>query len=157
MLYLSGETKVRMESYKPPSTIRRRVIYDIMALERTKIKKICITLLFFFIAGLCEIGGGYLVWLWLRDGMSWVLGAAGGFILFVYGVVPTFQPSYFHRIYAAYGGIFIAMAVLWGWTFEGIAPDRFDVIGTAIALAGVAIIFYMPRKGKKGEEKAAWS
>ncbi len=157
MLYLSSETKVRMESYKPPRTIRRRVIYDIMTLERTKIQKICITLVFFFIAGLCEIGGGYLVWLWLRDGMSWVLGAAGGFILFVYGVVPTFQPSYFHRIYAAYGGIFIAMAVLWGWTFEGIAPDRFDLIGTAIALAGVAIIFYMPRKGEKGEEKATWS
>jgi small multidrug resistance family-3 protein len=124
-----------------------------MAIERTKAKKIAITLLFFFIAGLCEIGGGYLVWLWLRDGMSWVLGAIGGFVLFLYGVVPTFQPSHFHRIYAAYGGIFIVMAVLWGWILEGIAPDRFDVIGSAISLAGVAIIFYMPRKG----EKAVWS
>jgi small multidrug resistance family-3 protein len=46
------------------------------------------------------------------------------------------------------------MAVIWGWIFEGIAPDRFDIIGAAISLAGVAIIFYMPRKG---EEKAAWS
>ncbi len=127
-----------------------------MALERTKAKKIGATLFFFFIAGLCEIGGGYLVWLWLRDGMSWVLGAAGGFILFLYGVVPTFQPSHFHRIYAAYGGIFIAMAIFWGWAFEGIAPDRFDMIGTAIALAGVAIIYYMPRKREKGE-KATWS
>jgi small multidrug resistance family-3 protein len=45
------------------------------------------------------------------------------------------------------------MAVAWGWIFEGIAPDGFDVIGVAIALAGVAIIFYMPRKG----EKAIWS
>jgi small multidrug resistance family-3 protein len=80
----------------------------------TKAKKISITLLFFFIAGLCEIGGGYLVWLWLRDGMSWILGALGGFVLFLYGVVPTFQPSHFHRIYAAYGGIFIVMAVIWG-------------------------------------------
>jgi small multidrug resistance family-3 protein len=127
-----------------------------MAVERTKAKKIGVTLLFFFIAGLCEIGGGYLVWLWLRDGMSWVLGAAGGFVLFLYGVAPTFQPSHFHRIYAAYGGIFIAMAILWGWAFEGIAPDRFDIIGTAIALAGVAIIYYMPRKREKGE-KATWS
>ena len=124
-----------------------------MAIERTKVKKIAVTLIFFFIAGLCEVGVGYLVWLWLRDSMSWMLGALGGFVLFLYGVVPTFQPSHFHRIYAAYGGIFIVMAVFWGWIFEGIAPDRFDVIGSAISLAGVAIIFYMPRKG----EKAVWS
>jgi small multidrug resistance family-3 protein len=119
----------------------------------TKTKIIGVTLLFFLIAGLCEIGGGYLVWLWLRDGMSWMLGALGGFVLFLYGVVPTFQPSHFHRIYAAYGGIFIVMAVVWGWIFEGIVPDKFDIIGGAIALAGVAIIFYMPRKG---ERKAVW-
>ena len=124
-----------------------------MTEEDNKIKIIAITLLFFFIAGLCEIGGGYLVWLWLRDSMTWVLGVLGGFVLFLYGVVPTFQPSYFHRIYAAYGGIFIVMAVLWGWIFEGIAPDRLDIIDSAIVLAGVAIIFYMPRKG----EKAVWS
>jgi|SRR5829696_8106908 len=84
-----------------------------MAIESTKIKKIAITLLFFFIAGLCEIGGGYLVWLWLRNEMSWMFGALGGFVLFLYGVVPTFQPSRFHRIYAAYGVIFIVMAVIW--------------------------------------------
>jgi small multidrug resistance family-3 protein len=73
--------------------------------------KIAVSLVFFFIAGLCEIGGGYLVWLWLRDGMSWMLGVIGGFVLFAYGIVPTFQPSHFHRIYAAYGGIFIVMAL----------------------------------------------
>jgi small multidrug resistance family-3 protein len=124
-----------------------------MTVESTRGKKIAITLFFFFVAGLCEIGGGYLVWLWLRDGMSWMLGALGGFVLFLYGVVPTFQPSHVHRIYAAYGGIFILMAVFWGWIFEGIAPDMFDIIGTIIALAGVTIIYYMPRKG----EKAIWS
>jgi small multidrug resistance family-3 protein len=80
--------------------------------------------------------------------------ALGGFVLFLYGVVPTFQQSHFHRIYAAYGGIFIVMAVFWGWIFEGVAPDRFDILGSVISLAGVAIIFYMPRKG---EEKALWS
>lgn len=124
-----------------------------IAFDSGKTKKIGVTLLFFFIAGLCEIGGGYLMWLWLRDGMSWMLGAFGGFVLFLYGVVPTFQPSHFHRIYAAYGGIFIVMAILWGWIFEGAAPDMFDVIGTATAVVGVIIIFYMPRKG----EKAIWS
>ncbi|HKX81549.1 MAG TPA: YnfA family protein [Nitrososphaera sp.] len=116
-------------------------------------RKIGITVLFFFIAGLCEIGGGYLVWLWLRDGMSWLLGTLGGLVLFLYGIVPTLQPSHFHRIYAAYGGVFIVMALFWGWIFEGSAPDRFDIIGATIALAGVAIIFYMPREG----EKKIWS
>jgi small multidrug resistance family-3 protein len=115
----------------------------------TKAKKISVTLLFFFIAGLCEIGGGYLVWLWLREGMSLIIGALGGFVLFLYGIVPTFQPSYFHRIYAAYGGIFIVMAVVWSWIFEGIAPDKFDIIGAAIAIAGAIIIYYVPRKGEK--------
>ena len=71
-----------------------------------KVKKILYSLFFFFIAGLCEIGGGYLVWLWLREDMSWIFGAIGGFILFLYGIVPTFQPSHFHRIYAAYGGVY---------------------------------------------------
>src|SRR5919109_4877777 len=118
-----------------------------------RIRKILLTLFFFFIAGLCEIGGGYLVWLWLREDMSWILGAIGGFILFLYGIVPTFQPSYFHRIYAAYGGIFIVMALLWSSIFEGIAPDMFDVIGAAIACVGVAIIYYAPRKG----EEKLWS
>lgn len=110
--------------------------------------KILSSMFFFLLAGLCEIGGGYLVWLWLRDGMSWMLGVLGGFVLFAYGVVPTFQPSHFHRIYAAYGGIFIVMALIWGWIFQGIRPDMFDVIGAIISLVGVMIIFYIPRKNK---------
>ena len=118
-----------------------------------KSNTILITLLFFFLAGLCEIGGGYLIWLWLRDNMGWYLGLLGGFVLFLYGIVPTFQPSPFHRIYAAYGGIFIIMSVLWGWVFEGIAPDKYDIIGTIIAIIGVAIIYYMPRKD---EAKKIW-
>ena len=105
-----------------------------------------LTLLLFFLAGVCEIGGGYLVWLWLRDDMGWYLGLLGGFILFLYAIIPTFQPSHFHRIYAAYGGIFIIMSVLWGWIIGGIAPDFYDFFGANVALIGVAIIYYMPRK-----------
>jgi small multidrug resistance family-3 protein len=119
--------------------------------DRTR--KVLTILFFFFLAGLCEIGGGYLVWLWLREGMSWILGAFGGFVLFLYGIVPTFQPSYFHRIYAAYSGIFIVMALFWGWIFDGIAPDLFDIFSAMISLVGVGIIFYMPRKG----EQPVWS
>ena len=85
--------------------------------------------------------------------MSWILGAIGGFILFLYGIVPTFQPSYFHRIYTAYGEIFIVMALTWGLVFERIVPDIFDVIGAVVACIGVAIIYYAPRKG----EEKLWS
>ena len=84
----------------------------------TKFNKFLITLFLFFLAGLFEIGGGYLVWLWLRENMSWMIGALGGFVLFLYGVIPTFQPSHFHRVYAAYGGIFIIMSLLWGWVLK---------------------------------------
>ena len=107
-----------------------------------------ILLALFFAAAFFEIAGGYYVWLWLRESYSWLIGVIGGLVLFLYGVVPTFQPSHFHRIYAAYGGVFIAMAILWGWIFEGIAPDQFDIIGGIIALVGVGIIFYWPRKGE---------
>jgi len=112
-------------------------------------KKILTSIFLFFLAGLLEIGGGYLVWLWLREDFSWMLGAIGGFVLFLYGIVPTFQKTHFHRVYAAYGGVFIVMAILWGWLIDGVKPDNYDVIGSVIAVIGVLIIFYMPRKGEK--------
>lgn len=102
--------------------------------------------IFYFIsAGLLEIGGGYLVWLWLREGKSLWYGVVGGVILVLYGVVPTLQPAHFGRVYAAYGGVFIVLSILWGWKVDKIAPDRFDVIGGFVALLGVAIIMYWPR------------
>lgn len=58
----------------------------------------------------------------------------------------TLQPANFGRVYAAYGGVFIAMAVLWGWKVEGIKPDKWDVIGAVIAFLGMAIIMFTPRK-----------
>jgi small multidrug resistance family-3 protein len=119
----------------------------------SKGKKILLSLFFFFLAGLFEIGGGYLVWLWLREDMSWILGAIGGFVLFLYGVVPTFQPTYFHRIYATYGGVFIVMALLWGLIFERAVPDIFDIGGAIVAVVGIIIIFYAPRRG----EESLWS
>jgi len=111
------------------------------------------SILLFFLAGLCEIGGGYLVWLWLREDFSWMLGAVGGFVLFLYGIVPTFQKARFHRVYAAYGGVFIVISVFWGWLIDGVAPDTYDIIGTMIAVIGVLIIFYYPRKGEKVWQK----
>jgi small multidrug resistance family-3 protein len=99
----------------------------------------------FVVAALCEIGGGYLVWLWLREGRSAWLAVAGAAVLVLYGVIPTFQPANFGRVYAAYGGVFVALSLLWGWGVDGVTPDRFDFIGGAVALAGVFIIMYWPR------------
>jgi small multidrug resistance family-3 protein len=99
----------------------------------------------FLLAGLCEICGGYLVWLWWREKASPLLGVAGAIILFLYGIVPTYQPAHFGRVYAAYGGCFIVLALLWGWGVDRIAPDRYDLAGALVCLAGVAIIMFAPR------------
>jgi small multidrug resistance family-3 protein len=99
----------------------------------------------FVVAGLCEIGGGYLVWQWLKAGKSAGWGLLGGLILFLYGVIPTFQPQNFGRVYAAYGGVFVALSLLWGWGIDHQVPDRFDLIGGAICLIGVGVIMYWPR------------
>ena len=103
------------------------------------------SVIYFLLAGLCEIGGGYLVWQWLREGKPIGYAIAGSVILIIYGVIPTFQPAHFGRVYAAYGGIFIILSILWGWKVDQIAPDKFDIIGGLIALLGVFIIMYWPR------------
>ena len=103
------------------------------------------SLFFFILAGLCEIGGGYLIWLWIRDDKGILFALFGALTLIVYGIIPTFQPSTFGRVYAAYGGIFIVLSILWGWQIDKIAPDRLDLIGGLIALIGVVVIMYWPR------------
>lgn len=103
------------------------------------------SLIFFIAAGLCEIGGGYLLWLWLREGKSLWYALGGAVILVLYGVIPTFQPANFGRVYAAYGGVFVALSLLWGWRVDKITPDKFDILGGLVALVGVFIIMYMPR------------
>ena len=100
----------------------------------------------FVLAGACEIGGGWLVWRWLRDGRPGWWGLAGGVVLILYGIIPTLQTSHFARVYAAYGGFFIVLSLLWGWALDGDRPDRFDVIGAAIALVGVCVMYYAPRR-----------
>jgi small multidrug resistance family-3 protein len=99
----------------------------------------------FIVAGLCEIGGGYLVWQWYRNHAPWYSGLAGAALLCVYGIVPTYQPANFGRVYAAYGGVFVALSILWGWKIDRVMPDTFDLIGGLICLAGVAVIMYWPR------------
>jgi len=70
--------------------------------------------LLFVLAGLAEISGGYMMWLWLRRHESALFGILGGVVLALYGVIPTFQPAHFGRAYAAYGGVFVVMSLVWG-------------------------------------------
>jgi len=103
------------------------------------------TILVFILAGLCEIGGGFCIWLWVREGKSFWYGAAGAIILAMYGLIATFQPSNFARVYATYGGFFIVMSLIWGYLLDNFRPDRYDIIGAIVTLIGVGIIYYAPR------------
>lgn len=104
------------------------------------------SMLLFLLAGLAEIGGGYLVWLWLRESRPAWVGAAGFLVLVAYGVIPTLQSfPQFGRVYAAYGGVFIVLAVLWGWLVDRKVPDGYDWLGAAVCAAGVCIMLWAPR------------
>jgi drug/metabolite transporter superfamily protein YnfA len=108
--------------------------------------KIVLSIFLFLVAGVAEIGGGWLVWQTIREHKGWYLAVAGAIILFLYGVIPTFQPiDNFGRVYAVYGGFFIALSYLWGWAVDGVRPDTGDWVGTAIAGAGVLLALFWPR------------
>ncbi|BAQ66358.1 YnfA family protein [Geminocystis sp. NIES-3709] len=98
------------------------------------------SLFYFFITGLSEIGGGYLVWLWLREGKSFKYAIVGWLILMIYGVLPTLQPTNFGRVYSAYGGTFVLFSLLWGWKIDKIPPDVYDCLGVIIILIGAGIM-----------------
>jgi small multidrug resistance family-3 protein len=100
----------------------------------------------FMLAGLCEIGGGYLVWGWMREHKPILWALLGTLILATYGVVAALQPiSEFGRVYAAYGGIFIALALAWGIVIDGFRPDRWDLLGAAICVVGALVMVAPPR------------
>lgn len=100
----------------------------------------------FMAAALAEIGGAYLVWQGVREGKGGWLAILGGLALAGYGLIATFQPdNNFGRVLAAYGGVFVAGSLAWGVIFDGFKPDRYDLIGAAVCLVGVALIMYPPR------------
>jgi small multidrug resistance family-3 protein len=100
----------------------------------------------FVLAGLCEIGGGYLVWGWMRDSKPLLWALLGAAILVAYGVVAAMQPiSEFGRVYAAYGGIFVALSLAWGIVVDGFRPDRWDLLGATICIVGVVVMVAPPR------------
>ena len=97
-------------------------------------------------AAAAEIGGAWLVWQGVREqrGLLWI--GAGVVALGLCGLVATLQADpHFGRILAAYGGVFVAGSLAWGVVVDGFRPDRYDIVGAAICLAGVAVIMYAPR------------
>ena len=104
------------------------------------------SVLLFVVAALLEIGGAWLVWQGWREhrGLAWV---AGGIVaLAAYGFVATLQPDpHFGRILAAYGGVFVVGSLAWGVVADGFRPDRYDIVGALVCLAGVTVIMYGPR------------
>jgi len=104
--------------------------------------------LLFVATALAEILGCYLPWLWLREGRSpWLL-VPSAMSLALFAWLLTLHPgSAAGRTYAAYGGVYVATAVVWLWAVDGQRPDRFDLLGAAVCLAGMAIIYFGPRSG----------
>jgi small multidrug resistance family-3 protein len=100
----------------------------------------------FVVAALAEIGGAYIIWQAIREDRGWLVGLAGAAALVLYGVVATAQPDdEFGRVFAAYGGVFIAGSIAWGAVFEGFRPDRWDLAGATLCLVGMAVIMFGPR------------
>jgi small multidrug resistance family-3 protein len=97
----------------------------------------------FITAAIAEIGGAYFVWVAVKDHKGVGFLALGALALTLYGIVAASQPSHeFGRVLAAYGGVFIVGSLLWGVAFDGFHPDRADILGATVCLAGVAIIMY---------------
>lgn len=106
------------------------------------------SLVVFFLAGCAEIIGGWLVWQWIREDRPILVGIAGGFVLAGYGLVATLQKeAEFGRVYAAYGGVFIALSLAWGMAIDGWRPDHWDLTGAAVAVVGMGIMMFGPRPG----------
>jgi small multidrug resistance family-3 protein len=100
----------------------------------------------FVLAALAEIGGAWLVWQGVREHRGLLFAGAGVVALGAYGFVATLQPDpHFGRILAAYGGVFVAGSLVWGMVADRFRPDRYDLIGAVLCLAGVAVIMYAPR------------
>lgn len=104
-----------------------------------------ITFALFFVTALAEILGCYLPWLWLRKGGSIWLLVPAAISLAVFAWLLTLHPSASGRIYAAYGGVYVCVALLWLWLVDGIHPSTWDVVGGAVTLAGMAVIAFAPR------------
>ncbi len=98
----------------------------------------------FLLTALTEIIGCYLPYLWLREGKSFWLLVPAAISLTAFAWLLSLHPTAAGRVYAAYGGVYICVAILWLWAVDGIRPTVWDLIGSGIALVGMAIIMFAP-------------
>lgn len=96
-------------------------------------------------AALAEIAGCFAFWAWLRldKSLLWLVPGVISLCLFAY-LLTLIDAEHAGRTYAAYGGVYLMSAICWMWLAEGIKPDRWDAVGTAICLVGAATIFWAP-------------
>lgn len=103
------------------------------------------TVALYVVTALAEIIGCYLPWLWFKQsGSAWLLLPAAA-SLAAFAWLLTLHDAASGRVYAAYGGVYIGVAILWLWVVDGIRPSSWDVAGVSVALAGMGIIAFQPR------------
>ena len=105
------------------------------------------TIALFLITAFFEILGCYLPYLWLTPGRSIWLLIPAGLSLMLFAWLLSLHPTAAGRVYAAYGGVYIFVAIFWLWLVDGIRPSMWDLVGSFIALIGMAIIMFAPRHG----------
>ena len=103
------------------------------------------TLLLYLATALAEILGCYLPYLWLKQGHTVWLLVPAALSLAIFAWLLTLHDTAAGRVYAAYGGVYIGMAILWLWAVDGVRPTTWDIAGVLVALAGMGIIAFQPR------------
>ncbi|WP_261881730.1 YnfA family protein [Vibrio pelagius] len=99
----------------------------------------------FFVTAIAEILGCYLPYLWLKEDKSIWLLVPAAMSLALFAWLLSLHPTAAGRVYAAYGGVYIFVAILWLWAVDGIRPTLWDVVGACVAMLGMAIIMFAPR------------
>lgn len=103
------------------------------------------TFALFAVTALAEILGCYLPYLWLKQGKTIWLLVPAALALALFAWLLSLHPTATGRVYAAYGGVYIGVALLWLWAVDGVRPSGWDLFGGAVALTGMAIIMFAPR------------
>jgi small multidrug resistance family-3 protein len=103
------------------------------------------TVALFFLTAVAEIVGCYLPYLWLKHDKSMLLLIPAAMSLSLFVWLLTLHPTAAGRVYAAYGGVYVFVAVMWLWAVDGTRPTAWDLVGTVVALLGMAIIMFAPR------------
>ncbi|WP_434565731.1 YnfA family protein [Vibrio chagasii] len=99
----------------------------------------------FVLTAIAEIVGCYLPYLWLREDKSVWLLIPAALSLAAFAWLLTLHPTATGRVYAAYGGVYISVALVWLWLVDGEQPTTWDLVGGSVALLGMAIIMFAPR------------